>query len=131
MKFKKWLDEQTTTGAIALNLTRGNVDVVGADCPEGKVKTSKGLCVDKPKPKTKLAKQFVSEYDEGNREDIYQNLAKEIMKKHKGKKVIPAQVVQDAVVGYWAGDAPYDKMDYQEIADILKKKGIKLKGGIR
>lgn len=215
MRFKKWVDEQTTTGAIALNLTKGNVDVVGADCPEGKVKTRKGLCVDKVKPKTKLTKEFVSEaytfkkgdtvtwkapdktgmkgtvitgeirgklkvmpeggkkavlvpvkgaanvsqlkkkmksgskamthpdiaessfrqylseYDETHREDIYQDLAKEIMKKHKGKKVIPAQVVQDAVVGHWAGDAPYDKYDYQEIADILKKKGIKLKGGIR
>ena len=106
MKFKKWLDEQTTTGAIALNLTKGNVDVVGADCPEGKVKTSKGLCVDKPKPKTKLAKQFVSEYDEGNREDIYQNLAKEIMKKHKGKKVIPAQVVQEEDLSLSANLSP-------------------------
>lgn len=203
MKFKKWLDEETTTGAIALNLAKGGgqgpgVDVIGASCPDGqKWDKKKGKCVESKlseskdprlkgipkefindplyknvltaksqkeyvasldtlskirgrgavkalkkaivagsKPTSKLAKQFtkvygVSEYDETHRGDIYQDLAKEIMKKHKGKKVIPAQVVQDAVVGHWAGDAPYDKYDYQEIADILKKKGIKLKGGIR
>lgn len=127
MKFKRWLDEQTTTGAIALNLAKGGkhgggVDVIGAGCPDGqKWDKKQGKCVE----------SRLSEYDESHREEIYQDLAKEIIKKHKGKKVIPAQVVQDAVVGYWAGDAPYDKYDYQEIADILKKKGIKLKGGIR
>lgn len=126
MKFEKWLDEETTTGAIALNLAKGGgqgpgVDVIGADCPDGqKWDKKKGKCVG-----SKL-RESLSE-----REDIYQDLAKEIMKKHKGKKVIPAQAVQDTVVGKWAGDAPYDKYDYQGIVDILKKKGIKLKGGIK
>lgn len=51
MKFQKWLDEQTTTGAIALNLAKGGkhgggVDVIGADCPDGqKWDKKKGKCV--------------------------------------------------------------------------------------
>lgn len=67
MKFKKWLDEQTTTGAIALNVYKGGkhgggVDVIGANCPDGmKWDKKKGKCVKSVSEAKKVPKEFMND----------------------------------------------------------------------
>lgn len=85
MRFKKWLDEQTTTGAIALNLAKGGgkgpgVDVIGADCPDGqKWDKKKGKCVESRLSESKfltLAHELMKIKDRKVLDRWYNELAK-------------------------------------------------------
>lgn len=113
MRFKKWVDEQTTTGAIALNLAKGGgqgpgVDVIGADCPDGKKwDKKKGRCVG-----SRLSEQM-RDFDEHI--DIAQMLIK------KKKKRIKMADVENALTDAFAegGIRGWDKYDWQEVVDAI------------
>lgn len=63
-KIRKFLPETTTTGDVEQNLSRGNVDVIGGECPDGMV-------YDKKK-KTCVPKDELEEQEEKKCEDGYQ-----------------------------------------------------------
>jgi hypothetical protein len=119
MKFAEWLEETTTTAGIEQPLARGKVDVVGAGCPDG-YKWDKDLkeCVPTGK---------VSEYQEIHRTDRYDDIANDLIKKLKGKKRVSFREVEQAIIDEFAPH-PFDKYDYQEVEDRLKKKRIKVGG---
>jgi len=106
MKFQKWLDEQTTTGDIALNLAKGGkhgggVDVIGADCPDGqKWDKKKGKCVG-----SRLKESLVDE-------------AKGLSMSYL-KRIVPDEYLKDPL--YMKVLMAKDIKEYDKAYDTLKK----------
>jgi len=116
MKFQKWLDEQTTTGDIALNLAKGGkhgggVDVIGADCPDGqKWDKKKGKCVGSRLKESLVGEATFLDYDKSSRKQ---------MKKAFGKKDVPKEFMNDPL--YKKVLTAKNKKDFDKALETLQK----------